>query len=104
MQVILEILCTFASTMAIVNAKDLYIRPVLNNRQLIHRMNYIQNDRYPIFIVLANESNICIGAERFDCSKRLVRDLTILEVWKPVIERCQSLLLTSGFCAYLLAC
>jgi hypothetical protein len=54
MQVILEIFCTFAPAMAIVNAEDLYIRPVLNNRQLIHRMNYIQNDRYPVFIVLAN--------------------------------------------------
>jgi hypothetical protein len=41
MQVILEIFCTFAPAMAIVNAEDLYIRPVLNNRQFIHWMNNI---------------------------------------------------------------
>jgi hypothetical protein len=104
MQVIFEVFCTFASAMAIINAEDLYIRPVLNNRQFIHWMNNIQNNGYPVFIILSNQSNICIGTKRFDCSECLVRDFTILEIREAIIKRCQRLLLPSGFTPYLLAC
>ena len=41
MQVIFEIFCTLAPSMAIVNAEDLYIRPVLHNRKFINWMDYI---------------------------------------------------------------
>ena len=104
MQIIFEILRAFASSMTVIDAEYLYIRPVLDHRQFINRMNYVKNNCYPVFIILTNKSNISISTERFNCSKCFVRNLTILEIWESIVERSKSLLLPIRFRSDLLTC
>ena len=64
-KVIFEVLCTFASTMSVVNAEYLKFGPLLswNSWHLISRLDYIEDDGNPVFICLSHGTNICVGCE-----------------------------------------
>jgi hypothetical protein len=62
-QIVLKIFGAFTAAVSIINAEYLYIRPILDWRQLVDGMDYIKNDRYSIFIILADQSNVSVRTE-----------------------------------------
>ena len=85
MKVVLQILSAFAPSMTVIDTEYLYVGPVRYCGQLVYWMDNIQNDSYPIFIVLTDESNISIGRKRFHSAKCFVRNLTILKIWESIV-------------------
>ena len=88
MQGIFEVLSASTTTMPIVHAKDLKLRPELcwNSRLFLRRLNHIKNDRDSVFIGFSYNSNICIGSKRFYHSEGFRAYLTCLEERKRAMR------------------
>lgn len=48
-------------------------------------MDYIEDDGDSIFVILADQTDVGIRAERFNSSETLMRDLAVLEIWEAII-------------------
>lgn len=72
--------------MAVIDPEDLNVRPVLDWRQFIYRVDHIKDDGDSIFVVLADQAYVGVRAESFDCAEPFVRYLAILEVREPVVK------------------
>ena len=81
MQGIFEVFCTFTTTMAIEDTKDLQFRPWILWYPWIflRRLYYVKNDWDAVFVGFANYSNVSVSCKCFDCSKSLCADLTLLK-------------------------
>lgn len=67
-ELVLEVLCTFAATVAIENSENLKPWPDIywNLRLLGNRLNNVKDDRNPVLVRLANSSYICVSCKCFD--------------------------------------
>ena len=81
MKVILEVLSALAASMAIVNTEDLQLGPLVrrNSWSLLCRLYHIKDNRDPILISLAHDSNIGVGSECLNRAKGFGADLACLE-------------------------
>jgi hypothetical protein len=85
MKMVFEVFSAFASTVAVKDTKDLYVRPVLHLRMLVGRMDNVQYDSNPVLVVLSDQAHISVGREGFDCSESFIGYLAILEVWQTMV-------------------
>lgn len=81
MKIIFKILCTFATTVTIVAAKNLNLWPFLglNFGTLFIWLNHIEDNRNPVFIGFAYDSYVCIGSKGSYRAKSFDADLARLE-------------------------
>jgi len=88
MQVVLEILSTFAATMTVIDAKYLQLRPFLcwDSGCFLSWLYHIEDNWYAIFVGFPDYSNICIGSESFDSAESLRANLTRLEKWQSSLR------------------
>jgi hypothetical protein len=61
MQVVFQILSTFAATMAVVYAENLNVRPVLDDWDFGNRVDHVKNDGDSVFVVLTDKADIGVG-------------------------------------------
>ena len=80
MQIIFQVLRTFAATMAIIDSENLDVRPVSHHRQLVKGMDNVQNDRDPVLIVLTNQPDVGISREGSHGPKAFVGYFAVLEI------------------------
>jgi hypothetical protein len=80
MQIVFQVLRALAASMAIVDAENLDVRPVRHHRQLVEGVDNVQNDRYPVLIVLTNQANVGVGREGSHGPKALVGYFAVLEI------------------------
>ncbi len=89
-QVVFQVLGALTAAMAVEDSEDLDVRPILNCRVFVWRMNYIEDDCYSVFVVLPDQPDICVGCKAFDAPESFVRDLAVLKVRKSmVVVRCR---------------
>ena len=83
MQVVFEIFGAFASSMSIVNAKDLQLWPLISRYPwiLCLGLNNVQDNRDPIFVRLAHRADVCIRCKGLDRAEGFGADLARLEEW-----------------------
>ena len=84
MQVVLEILGTLATTMSIVDTKDLQFGPLVGRDpwRLRLGLNHVEDNRDPIFVRLSHCTDVCIGRKGFDRAESFGANLASLEEWK----------------------
>lgn len=90
-QIVFQVLCAPATSMSIINTKDLKLRPFICRDAwcLLCRLNHVQDDRDSVFIGLAYYTNVGIRSKCSDHTERLGADLTRLEEW----QSCRGLIL-----------
>jgi hypothetical protein len=66
--------------MAVVDAENLDVRPVGHHRQLVERVDNVQNDRDPVLIVLTNQADVGVGREGSHGPEALVGYFAVLEI------------------------
>ena len=83
MQVVFEIFSAFASSMSIVDTKDLQLWPLVSGYPWIFclRLNDVQDNRDPIFVCLAHSADICIRCKGLDRAESFGANLACLEEW-----------------------
>lgn len=88
MKVILEVLSALAAAMAIVNTEDLQLGPLVrrNSWSLLCRLYHIKDNRDPILISLAHDSNISIGSESLNRAESFGTNLARLEEGKRALR------------------
>ena len=87
-EVVLEVLGALASTVAVVDAEDLELRPLVGRdaRCLLGRLDYVEDDRDAVLVCLPHDAHICIGGEGLDGTKGLRADLARLEEGKSALR------------------
>ena len=68
MQVVFEILSALATSVTVIDAKDLQFRPLLRRdpRLLLSRLDHVEDDRDPVLIGFTDDSDISVRCEGFD--------------------------------------
>ena len=65
MQVILQVLCALATTMTVIDAKDLQFRPLIgwDAWRLLRWLDDVQDDRDSILVGLAYDTDVSVGCK-----------------------------------------
>ena len=105
MQVVFEVLGAPAASMAVIDAKDLQLRPLVSGypRSLLGRLDHVKYDRDSILVGLAHDADICVCCEGPHHAKGLRADLARLEerqrrLWLVLLEQLGYLLLDTLGC------
>lgn len=81
MKIILKVLSALATAMAVIDAKDLQLRPLFCRDAWLFRgwLNDVKNDRYSIFVGLAYDTDISVRSKGLHHTEGFRADLTCLE-------------------------
>lgn len=82
---IFQILSASTATMAIIDTKYLNVRPVIDDWFLLWRMDNIQYNSYPVFILLSYQAYISVCWKCLYSTKSLRRYFAALEIRQALV-------------------
>lgn len=84
MEIISQKVSTYSTSMSIIDTKKRALRPLLALIILGLRFHYVQNNSHSIFIIISNNSLVCICAIPCNEPIPLIWILCILVIWKTL--------------------
>ena len=86
-QVVLEVLCALAPSVAVIHPEYLQFWPLVrrDSRLLLSRLDDVKNDRYSVFVGLSDRADIRIGGEGLHSTECLRAHFTSLEEWQRAL-------------------
>lgn len=77
----LEIFSAFVASMAVEDCENLDMRPVWGFRLVgSQRINCVKNNGYSVFVVIPDETTMCVCGETVDTAESFVRSFRKLEI------------------------